>query len=113
MCEPHVLTGKKHGALVMYHVSDAQWARVRPLIARIAHPGGLLEHDLRAMLGAILYRALTGCDWEEIPNSYPPAARIEELYRHWRQLGLLELLSAMLLVRLHVETDELPRPACD
>lgn len=81
-------------------VSDTQWARVSPLLVRGDAALALARGDLRAILSALVYRAATGCSWGELPPAYPAADLVRAVYRRWQRLGLLNSLSAALLVQL-------------
>src|SRR5215210_5749228 len=53
-------------------LTDAQWARIAPLIPP-AKPGGRRRTvNVREIVNAILYFARTGCQWRNIPHDFPP-----------------------------------------
>jgi putative transposase len=90
-------------------LSDLQWARVRLLIAQF-EPAALTDpFTTRAVLSALLYQALTGCPWSDIPANYPPVETVLAARQHWSELGLLRLLSAILLVNLEEDRADLRR----
>jgi transposase len=53
-------------------MNDGQWERLRPVLPlKQSGPGRPLELDLRAVVAAICYVLRTGCQWQELPKSYP------------------------------------------
>lgn len=89
-------------------LSDAQWARLAPLLTHldtVATPPDLL----RAVLSTLLYRAVTGSGWDQLPERYPPPIVVQQTYERWQQLGLLDLISAGLLVQLSDAPDNYSR----
>lgn len=69
-------------------LSDAEWARLAPLLPP-AKPGGRPRSvDLRAVVDAIFYVVHTGCPWRYLPQSYPPYQTVYHYFRQWRDSGL-------------------------
>jgi len=83
-------------------LSAARWARLWTLIARYDQPPpeGPTFQEAQDLLLAILYRALTGVDWDALPSWAPPANRVQAAFLRWRCLGLLDRLAADLLIQL-------------
>jgi transposase len=53
-------------------LTDAQWARIAPLIPP-AKPGGRRRSvNLREIVNAIVYFVRTGCQWRNLPHDFPP-----------------------------------------
>ncbi len=53
-------------------LSDHEWEVMRPLLPTpkgFGHPRAV---DLREILNAIFYVQRTGCQWEMLPNDFPP-----------------------------------------
>ncbi|MFD8035567.1 transposase [Streptomyces sp. NPDC059717] len=58
-------------------VSDQQWALVEPVIAarKAAHPsvsGHQGRYAIREIINTLLYQGRTGCQWELLPDGFPP-----------------------------------------
>jgi len=52
-------------------LSEAQWARLAPLIPP-AKPGGRKRTvNIRAVVNAIFYLTKTGCQWRALPHDLP------------------------------------------
>jgi putative transposase len=53
-------------------LTDAQWARIAPLIPP-AIPGGRRRTvNVREVVNAILYLLRTGCQWRNLPHDFQP-----------------------------------------
>ena len=68
-------------------LTDAQWARIAPLLPP-ALPGGRPRSvDLREGINAILYLTRAGCSWRLLPHDLPPWGTVHYYYRRWRLDG--------------------------
>lgn len=73
-------------------LSDAQWARIAPLIPP-AKPGGHPRVvDIREIVNAIFYLNKTGCQWRALPHDLPNWSTVHTYYRTWRRTGVWERL---------------------
>lgn len=73
-------------------LSDAQWARIAPLIPP-ARPGGHPRTvDIREVVNAIFYLTKTGCQWRALPHDLPNWSTVHTYYRNWRITGVWERL---------------------
>lgn len=65
-------------------LTDEQWAIIMPLLpVKRTGAGRPIELDMRAVLNAILYLVRTGCQWDDIPRSYPNHNSVYYHYRKW------------------------------
>jgi transposase len=80
-----------------FALSDTLWARVAAILATVDPTP---PHNARAILEAIIYRALTGTIWQDLPAVYPSPAVVMDCAARWEQLGLWPRLEPVLLVRL-------------
>lgn len=68
-------------------LTDAQWARLAPLIPP-ALPGGRPRTvNLREVVNAIFYLNRQGCVWRALPHDLPPWGTVSYYYRRWRRDG--------------------------
>ncbi len=70
------------------HLTDEQWASVRPLLPAQRGEVGRPPHDHRKVLGGILWVARTGSSWRELPEEF---GKWESAYRRhelWVKQGL-------------------------
>jgi putative transposase len=68
-------------------LTDAQFARLKPLLPR-AKPGGRPRSvNLHDIVNGILYVNRTGCQWRALPKDYPPWSTVYDYFRKWRKDG--------------------------
>jgi transposase len=68
-------------------LSDAGWARVRPLLPPKA-PVGRPPCDGRLVLAGVLWVLRTDAGWRALPSEFGPWRTIYGRYRQWRLAGL-------------------------
>jgi transposase len=74
-------------------LSDAQWARLAPLLPG-AKPGGRPRaHPLREVVDALRYVLRGGIAWRALPHEYPPWQTVSHYFRAWRLDGTWERIS--------------------
>src|SRR6266436_1867406 len=62
-------------------LTDAQWHCIKDLIPP-AKPGGRPRTlEMRAVINAILYLTVTGCQWRMMPKEYPAWQSVHETLR--------------------------------
>jgi len=73
-------------------LTDAQWARVEPLLLRPdpKKGGRPRRYSRREVLNALFYLEKTGCQWRMLPREYPPWNLVWQHFRRWRDDGTLE-----------------------
>ena len=73
-------------------LTDAQWARVEPLLPRPdpKKGGRPRRYSRREVLNALFYLEKTGCQWRMLPREYPPWNLVWQHFRRWRDDGTLE-----------------------
>ena len=92
-------------------LTDAEWARLAPLIPP-AKPGGRPRTvDLRAVCDAIFYLVHTGCPWRYLPTSYPPYQTVYDYFRQWRDSGVWHDLNAAVRERTRCDAGREPTPS--
>ena len=66
----------------VYHtdLTDAQWARLAPLLPRHQGSGRAQQLPLRLIVNACLYLVRAGCQWRLLPREYP---KWEIVYYHF------------------------------
>ncbi len=73
--------------------TDAQWARIEPLIAsppkRPDRRGRPRRAD-RKILEAILWILHTGAPWAKLPAHFPPKSTCHDRFQEWNQNGTLQ-----------------------
>ena len=69
-------------------LTDAQWARVAPLLPPIDRSrGGRPPRDPRPIVAALLWLARTGAAWRELPAAYGAWLSVYRSYHRWTASG--------------------------
>ena len=76
-------------------LSDAEWARLRPLLPPRARTGRPPK-DHRLVLDALLWLARTGAPWRDLPERFGPWRSVAARFYRWTRSGLWERILAAL-----------------
>src|SRR5205807_257315 len=77
----------KNTQLYPTDLTDHQWDCIKEWIPA-AKPGGHPRTlDMRAVVNAILYLVVTGCQWRMLPREYPAWQSVYTYFRQWRDDG--------------------------
>ncbi|MEV0367348.1 IS5 family transposase [Nocardia fusca] len=68
-------------------LTDAQWARLEPLLPRGRKTGRPPVWTKRQLIDGIRWRTRVGCPWRDIPTQYGPWSAIYSLFRRWQRGG--------------------------
>jgi transposase len=80
-----------------HELSEAQWARLRPLLPPQHRSGrGRPSKDHRMLINAILWRLATGVPWRDLPERYGSWRTVYSRFRRWQQAGVWERVLAVL-----------------
>ncbi|WP_443056554.1 IS5 family transposase [Streptomyces sp. MUM 178J] len=77
-------------------LTDAQWARLEPLLPRGRKPGRPPIWTRRQLIDGIRFRTRTGVPWRDVPERYGPWARSYDLFRRWQRDGTWQRIFAEL-----------------
>ncbi len=75
-----------------HEISDADWARVEPLLP--ARPGPAAQD--RLFVNAVLYVAKTGVPWRDRPDRFGPWNSVWRRFDRWARRGVWAALFAAL-----------------
>jgi transposase len=82
-----------------YELTDAQWARLEPLLPPEKPWTGRPNDDHRQILNGILWVLNSGAPWRDLPRRYGPVGPVSSRFYRWRRLGVwqrvLEELQAL------------------
>src|SRR5947199_7903829 len=95
-------------------LTDRQWDCIKELIPP-AKPGGHPRTlDMRAVINAILYVTVTGCQWRMLPRDYPAWQSVYTYFRTFRDDGTWQRLHDRLRaqVRQRVGRHKHPTAGC-
>ena len=74
--------------MTRYLLTDAQWARLEPLLPPARPRTGRPNKDHRAVVEAILWRLRTGAPWRDLPAEFGPWQTAYSRFRRWRMAGV-------------------------
>ncbi|WP_202919545.1 IS5 family transposase [Saccharothrix deserti] len=77
-------------------LSDAEWARLAPLIPAPKPGGRPPVHERREIVNALSYWMRAGCAWRLLPHDLPPWRTVYHYWRTWRLEGRWEHILAAL-----------------
>ena len=85
----------------IWEVPDDLWEMIVCLLERFDPPKrmGRPRIDARLALNGMIYRARTGCQWNQLPQRFGNDASIHRIQQRWETLGLFDALWAMVLSR--------------
>jgi putative transposase len=92
-------------------LSDAEWARLEPLVPAPKPGGRPCLHARREVVDAILYVLRTGCQWRLLPHEFPPWQTVYHYFRLWRLDGTWERINAALRAQARVRAGRAPTPS--
>jgi transposase len=69
-------------AVFATHLTDAQWAYLKPMLPKVAKRGRP-PTDRRRILDAVLYVVKCGLPWRYLPTNFPPWQTVYHVFRQW------------------------------
>lgn len=83
----------------IWEVPDDLWEQLEPLLAELDPPArtGRPRINQRAALDAIIFRLRSGCQWNQLPSTFPDDSSVHRTFQRWVRLGLFEHIWAVLL----------------
>jgi transposase len=79
-----------------HELSDAEWARLAPLLPPERPPTGRPNKEHRAVVNAILWKLATGAPWRDLPERYGPWQSVYTRFRRWTRAGVWDRVLAAL-----------------
>lgn len=78
-------------------LTDREWTLIEPMLPA-AKPGGRPRTtNLRDVINAIQYIAVSGCQWRMLPKDFPPASTVRGYFYAWRNQGLWHAMNHLLV----------------
>jgi transposase len=75
-------------------LTNAQWARLEPLLPPKKPKTGRINHDHRKIVNGILWILRTGAPWYDLPRRYGKYKTVSSRYYRWRQAGIWDRILA-------------------
>src|SRR5215212_3746712 len=92
-------------------LSDEQWSVLSPVFPEASKRGRPCQHSSRALLNAIFYWLVSGCQWRMLPHDLPPWQTVYHYFRSWRQQGLWEQVHGTLRAQERIRQGRGPTPS--
>ncbi|MBO3753244.1 IS5 family transposase [Streptosporangiaceae bacterium NEAU-GS5] len=71
-----------------FDLSDAQWARLEPLLPVPKRPGRPSRWSRRQLIDGIRWRVRVGAPWRDVPDCYGSWQAVYGLFRRWQRAGI-------------------------
>jgi len=83
----------------IWRVPDQLWDKIEPIIQKYdpAKHTGRKRIEPRAALDAIIFRMRSGCQWNNLPKTFPDDSSVHRTFGRWIELGLLDRIWAVLV----------------
>ena len=82
--------------------NEAQWMLLCGLLPPPSRLGRPVEVDLRAVMDAVLYVLVTGCQWRALPADFPPFTTVQYWFYRWRDQHAWWRITRVLVRRVRV-----------
>jgi transposase len=77
-----------------HELTDAEWARLAPLLPPERPPVGRPNKAHRGIVNGILWKLRTGAPWRDLPERYGPWESVHTRFRRWRLAGVWDRVLA-------------------
>jgi len=78
-------------------VTDQEWELIASILPPPKTTGRPRSTAMRDVVDAILYIASAGCAWRMLPNDFPPVSTVRYYFYGWRDDGIFEMISHLLV----------------
>ncbi len=78
-------------------LTDQEWGLVAPFLPPPKPTGRPRKTAMRDIMDAILHIASAGCAWRMLPNDFPPISTVRYYFYSWRNNGIFETISHLLV----------------
>ncbi len=92
-------------------LTDAEWAKLQPLLPGQQRAGPRLRVDRREVVNAICYVLRTGCQWRYLPEGFPNWNTVYWYFARWRDDGTWEQINDGLRRQERVRQGRDPEPS--
>jgi transposase len=82
-----------------FDLTDAQWARLEPLLPKPKKPGRRSKWAWRQLIDGIRWRVRVGAPWRDVPDCYGTWQAIYSLFRRWQRAGIWQRIVTGLQTR--------------
>tara|TARA_B100000519_G_C13897735_1_gene276065 strand:+ start:227 stop:517 length:291 start_codon:yes stop_codon:yes gene_type:complete len=85
-------------------LTDRQWQLIEPHRPSEKERGRPRTTSLREVVNALLYMLRTGCQWDMLPEGFPPRSTVNGYFNTWKGDGTLDEINRVL-------REKFPHPA--
>jgi transposase len=89
---------RREGERYASDLTDAEWGLVEGFMPPPSRWGRPRTTLLRAVMDAIQYMAVTGCQWRQLPKDFPPYSTVQGYFYAWSRSGLLASINHELVM---------------
>ncbi|WNF01357.1 IS5 family transposase [Streptomyces luomodiensis] len=86
-----------------HDLTNAQWAKLEPLLPAGKKSGRPPVHTKRQLIDGIRWRARAGAPWRDVPERYGPWGTVYGLFRRWQRDGTWHRIFEQLQARADAE----------
>jgi putative transposase len=90
-------------------LTDAQWEILNPLFG-LSNTEPARRYPVREILNAIFYVNRTGCQWNFLPDSFPPWPAVYNQFRRWQKNGTWDSVHDTLRDKTRTQASRNPQP---
>jgi putative transposase len=91
-------------------ITDNQWELIEGFFKRNKGQH-LAEHSKREMVNAVLYLVKTGCQWNLLPNDFPPHEAVRSFFRRAVKSGTWEKAMDCMVRKVRTDAGRNPTPS--
>jgi putative transposase len=91
--------------------TDAEWELLKPFMPASAGIGRPRTTNLRAIVDALLYVLMTGCQWRALPKDFPPRSTVQGYFYRWRDDGTWHCINRSLVRKAREAVGRKPTPS--
>ena len=91
-------------------LSNKQWDFLKDLFIRQKTVGRPRETEERSIVNGILYIVKTGCQWDMLPNDFPPKSTVFYYFQKWCLDGTWEKIMHRLTKLSRIQKGRNPNP---
>lgn len=102
---------RREGLRFASDTTDAEWALLEPFMPRPAGIGRPRTVDLRAVVNALLFVLMAGCQWRALPKEFPPRSTVQGYFYRWRNDGTWHYINRSLVRQAREAVGRKPTPS--
>ena len=84
-------------------LTDKQWQLIEPHLPPEKERGRPRTTNLREVVNALLYQLRTGCQWDMIPEGFPPKSTVNGYFNAWKRDGTLDEINRVLRENIRIK----------